>query len=215
MELAIEGLRSAGQLQAARAVELELQKENRKMRALIAESPAVADTFLQRRKVEEQDAILKRRRVAEQNERERAAANAIADRNAAAADFKKIRSSLHEEESKHACQRALSTFTLDVLGQGSRNAGGAKARTKRFEVLDRFARINAGLSPGQTNDWRWFKEALDAAMVVQHGEEWAELFSSLVQAFPEDDRSNTFSIFVHEETRRVFNGVAARRVPGT
>ena len=60
MELSIENLRSAGQLQAARAVELELQKENRNMRALIAESPAVADTFLQRRKVEEQDAILKR-----------------------------------------------------------------------------------------------------------------------------------------------------------
>ena len=51
LELAIEGLRSAGQLQAARAVELELQKENRQRRALIAESPAVADTFLQRRKV--------------------------------------------------------------------------------------------------------------------------------------------------------------------
>ena len=64
----------------ARVVDLELQTGNRgkKKRALVAESPAVADTFLQRRKVEEQDAILKRRRVAEQNERERAAAKAIA-----------------------------------------------------------------------------------------------------------------------------------------
>ena len=155
---------------------------------MIAESPAVADTFLQRRKVEEQDAILKRRRVAEQNERERAAAKAIADRNAAAADLKKTRSSLHEVESKRACQRAVSTFTLDALGQGSSNAGGVKARTKRFEVLDRLARNKAGLSPGQKNDWPWLKEAWDAAMVEEHGERWAELFSTWMQSLLDDGR---------------------------
>ena len=182
---------------------------------MVAESPAVADTFLQRRKVEEQDAILKRRRVAEQNERERAAAKAIADRNAAAAELKKMRSSLEEVESKRACQRAVSTFTLDALGQGSSNAGGVKARAKRFEVLDRLSRIKAGLSPGQKNDWSWFKEAWDAAMVAEHGERWAEVFSTWMQSLLNDGRSNAFSTFVHDETRRVFSGVAALHVPGT
>ena len=52
-------------------------------------------------------------------------------------------------------------------------------------------------------------------MVETHGEGWAELFSSWMQALLEDGRSNAFSIFVHEETRRVFHGVAALHVPGT
>ena len=53
----------------------------------------------------------------------------------------------------------LSKLTLDALGEGSPNAGGAKARKNRFEVLDRLSRLKAGLSAGQKNDWSWFKES--------------------------------------------------------
>jgi len=215
LELAMEGLRSAGQLQAAHAVELALRAEKRRTRALAAESPAIAEAFLQRRKVEEQDAVVKRRRVAKQNEREREAAKAIADRNAAVAELKKAKRSLQELESLRVSQHALNTFTLDVLGQGSHNAGGAKARTRRFEVLDRLARMNAGLSPAQKNDWHWFKEAWDEAMVAEHREGWAELFSAWMQGVLEDARRNAFSLFVHDETRRVFHGLAALHVPGS
>ena len=101
------------------------------------------------------------------------------------------------------------------VGQGSRHADGANARTKRVKVLDRLARINAGLSPGQKNDWSWSKEAWDAAMVAEHSERWAEVFSTWMQSLLNDGRSNAFSIFVHDETRRVFSGVAALHVPGT
>ena len=52
-------------------------------------------------------------------------------------------------------------------------------------------------------------------MVEEHGERWAELFSTWMQSLLDDGRSNAFSIFMHDETRRVFNGVAALHVPGT
>ena len=42
-------------------------------------------------------------------------------------------------------------------------------------------------------------------MVETHGEGWAELFSSWMQALLDDGGSNAFSIFVHDETRRVIN----------
>ena len=81
-------------------------------------------------------------------------------------------------------------------------------------MLDRLARIKAGLSPGQKNDWAWFKEAWDKAMVAQHAEDWAQVFAGWVQNVLNDDRSNAFSLFVYDETCRVFRDVAALHMPG-
>ena len=100
------------------------------------------------------------------------------------------------------------------MGSGSANAGGAKAKRNRFGVLDRLARIGAGLSAGQKNDWPWFKEAWDKEMVTQHGAKWASLFATWMQNVLDDERSNAFSTFVYNETCRVFHGVAALHVPG-
>ena len=52
-------------------------------------------------------------------------------------------------------------------------------------------------------------------MVEEHGDAWPEVFSTWMQSLLDDGRSNAFSIFVHDETRRVFHGVAALHVPGT
>ena len=84
-----------------------------------------------------------------------------------------------------------------------------------MDVLDRLAHIQAGLSAGQGNDWPWFKEAWDQEMVTQHGPHWASTFSGWVQAVLDDERSNAFSVFVYNETRRVFHQVQALHVPGT
>ena len=113
-----------------------------------------------------------------------------------------------------ACRHAVKSFTQEALGKGSLNAGVAKARKNRFEVLDRLARIRAGLSPGQKNDWPWFKEEWDKEMVKQHGANWAEEFSQWVQHVLESECSNAFSTFVYNETCRVFHGTAALHVPG-
>ena len=82
------------------------------------------------------------------------------------------------------------------------------------EVLDRLARIKAGLSAGQKNDWQWFKEAWDQEMVKQHGNAWGKIFAACMQNTLDDERSNAFSTFVYKETRRVFHSTAALHVPG-
>ena len=113
-------------------------------------------------------------------------------------------------ESRHA----IKSFTLEALGEGNGSAGGPKARKNRFEVLDRLARIRAGLSAGQKNDWSWFKEAWDKEMVQEHKAGWASLFAKWMQNVLDDESSNAFSTFVYNETCRVFHGTAALQVPG-
>ena len=82
-------------------------------------------------------------------------------------------------------------------------------------MLDRLARIKAGLSPGQKNDWQWFKESWDQEMVKDHGGNWAAFFSQWIQSVLDDERGNAFSVFVYNEMRRVFHDTAALHVPGS
>ena len=139
---------------------------------------------------------------------------AIEDRNVALAELRETKGKIQELESLGACRHAIETFTLDALGEGSATAGGLKGRKNRFDVLDRLARIGAGLSAGQKNDWAWFKEAWDKEMVNQYGVDWASNFAKWMQQVLDDERSNAFSTFVYNETCRVFKGVAALHVPG-
>ena len=119
-------------------------------------------------------------------------------------------------ENIRATKHAIKTFTPEVLGQGSNNAGGAKGKARRFEVLDRLARLKAGLSPGQKNDWQWFKESWGQAMVHHHKSNWGIIFfAGWVQNVLTDNRSNAFSLFVYNETCRVFKDTVALHVPGT
>ena len=214
LESTIESLRAIGSVSGVQSIELELKKERRRKRQLVKESPAVAEAFLQRRRAEEQNTLARKRLAAQMNEQSRKAAKAIADRDAAVAELKRHKSIIQEMESIRACKHAIKTFTVEALGEDSHNAGGAKARTRRFEVLDRLARFRAGLSPGQKNDWQWFKESWDQAMVAEHGKNWGSKFAGWMQQVLDDERSNAFSCFVHTETCRVFHGIAALHVPG-
>ena len=51
-------------------------------------------------------------------------------------------------------------------------------------------------------------------MLTKYGDEWLETFATWMQEVVMDSRSNAFSIFVYEETCRVFKGAAALQVPG-
>ena len=84
----------------------------------------------------------------------------------------------------------------------------------RFEVLDRLSRHKAGLSPAQKNDFAWWKEAWDEAMVTEHRANWAETFAGWVQKVMEAKATNAFSHFMYDETCRVFHEKAALAVPG-
>ena len=113
-----------------------------------------------------------------------------------------------------ASKHAMKSFTLEWLGADSANAGGAKGKKGRMEVLERLAHLKAGLSCGQKNDWPWFKEAWDQKMLAEHGGEWARVFAGWMENVLEDDRSNAFSLFVYSETLRVFKDSAALHLPG-
>ena len=211
---ALESLRAAGCVRGLQCIEAEVAKERRRVRALSVESPAVAVCFLRLRRAEEQRCLEAARAVADQNARKRAADKAICDRNAAVAEEKAAKKRLLDTEGTIACKHAVKTFLLDSLGAGEKNAGGGKGRKQRLEVLDRLRRIGAGLSAGQKNDWAWFSDAWDRAMVAEHGAGWAALFAQWMQGVLNDTRSNAFSLFVHKETLRVFHGAAALHVPG-
>ena len=195
-------------------VELAVAKERRHKRELVQGEPAVAEAFLRMRAAEEQEKRAKSMQLAEQRAMKRSLEETTSQRNAALAELKKTKKSIKDMENVQAAKYALKTYTVDALGAGSQNAGGAKARNKRFEVLDRMAGLRAGLSPGQRNDWPWFKESWDDKMVEEHRERWGELFAEWMQHLLDDDRSNAFSIFVHDETARVLSGSKALCVPG-
>ena len=214
LQSALDGLRTLGEFNASTHLEYELRKAKRFRRMLITQNPAVAEAFLQRRRADEAHTQAQQRLVAKMNEQSRLAAEAKADRDAALEELKRHKKSMLEMEGIRECKHALKQFTLPDLGEGSINAGGAKARDRRFEVLDRLRRMRAGLSPAQKNDWEWFKKTWDQEMVNQHGKNWAALFARWMQEVLDDNRSNAFSLFVHNETNRVFHGIVALQVPG-
>ena len=210
----IEGLQAIGSVRGVQCIELELGRERRKSRALGRESPAVADAFLRLRRAEDQDRLTNKRITDQHRARKRDAETALADRRAAVAELRETKRKIQELESICASKHAIRSFTMEALGEGWANSCGAKGRKNRCEVLDRLARIRAGLSAGQKNDFPWFKEAWDKEMAKQHGATWASVFSKWIQNVMNDERSNAFSTFVYTETCRVFHGTAALHVPG-
>ena len=179
------------------------------MRQLAQETPAVAESFSLLRRAEDAEAFTMQRIAVEDRERKRDVAEALSDKNAAVARLRETRRTIQELEGMAASRHALKTFTLRARGGGR-----ASSRNNRCEVLDRLARIRAGLSPGQKNDCPWFKEAWDNRMFDQHGASWGSRFAAWMQNILDDESANTFSTFVYKETCRVFNGTAALHVPG-
>ena len=210
----VEGLRAVGCVRAVQCLEFELTKARRRLRAITQENESVLNNFNSLRRAENLRRLEQDQAIAERKEKWRDAQRAIAAEKEATKQLQVKRQKLQELESVTACKHAIKNFTLEELGKGTNNAGGVKGRKNRWEVLDRIARLKAGLSAGQRNDWQWFKEAWDKAMVTEHGADWPEQFATWMQQVLTDPRSNAFSIFVYNETCRVFKGAAALQVPG-
>ena len=85
-------------------------------------------------------------------------------------------------------------------------------------MLDRMSRLGPGLSASQRNDWSWFKDTWDDAMLNEHKAEWGLLFSQWMQCVVNDFSSgtanNAFSKFVFDEHRRVLGRYLGLQVPG-
>ena len=165
-------------------------------------------------------------RAAEERKRRRLIDEAASRREAldklngeAAVAAKKLRASnkaIAEAEEVLEAKHALKSFTLEQLGAGKKNCGGAAGKKKRGDVLDRMARLGTGLSAPQRNDFAWFKDAWDTAMLVDHGAEWPRTFAEWMQRLLNDipeGAGNAFSMFAHPETRRKFATEVALVVP--
>ncbi len=71
------------------------------------------------------------------------------------------------------------------------------------------ARVGTGLSAPQRNDFAWFKDAWDTAMLGDHGADWPRTFAEWMQRWA----ANALSMFVHSGTRRKFRTEVALVVP--
>jgi len=218
IEATIDELKSVGLVRGVQAMESQLSKEKRRMRAAITEDPAVADTFLRMRTAELVQDLERKKALAQLNNRKREATKAIADRDTAIADLKRTKKAIQDMEGIRASKHEVKRFLLADLGEGDAKAGGAASKKKRLEVLDRLSRLGSGLSPGQVNDWQWFKHEWDKQMATIYQKEWASTFSAWMQDVMnvlDDGTSTAFSEFVYNETRRIFTGTVALHVPGS
>ena len=215
LSMSIEAMKGTGLVRVVQTLEHELHKEERRERELVRTQPAVAEAFLRFRRADQLKFQEEQRRILQLRKRKAEAAEAISVRKAAEAELKKAKKALLDLESHKALKHAVKTFTVEALGGNTANAGGAKGKRNRHEVLDRLSRHQSGLSDAQKNDFGWWKDEWDAAMVQEFKHHWAEAFAGYVQKILDDPSPNAFSKFVYNETVRVLHGQKALAVPGT
>lgn len=212
-EETLDMLKAVGAVRAMQCVQRELTKHKRTLRNLSQGSTSVANAFLQLRRAHDLEWMEKQQCLADQKDREVAMTKAIEARDAAIAETKKRKREIVDYENMKTALHAMKQFPLSCLGAGKDNAGGVQARNKRFEVLDRLAKLGQGLSPEQRNDWQWFKESWDDAMVKEYKAEWARTFAGWIQLVIRDEASNAMSKFVHRETLKIVSDVEGLKVP--
>ena len=163
----LEGMKGSGLVAPVAALEMELKKAQRAERELLRTEPAVAETFLRLRKAEAHEFHQKQLLAAQMKARHKEAAVAIAALDNAAAELNNLKRKSRELESERQCKHAVKTFSLGQLGDGQAKVGGAQGRKNRHEILDRLSRMRGyvGLSDEQRNDFAWWKDAWDEAMV--------------------------------------------------
>ena len=216
LETAMASLKEVGAQGSVAQLQNEIRKEKRRVRASSREDQDVLRALAQQR--DQEIASERQRRLMLQDDKKRAMTAAKLNEEAKVAEalLKKRRREIEDAEVVLETKHAIKQYTLQDLGMGQKRVGGVAARKNRLEVLDRLARLGQGLSPAQKNDFKWFKEAWDARMLQEHGDNWPELFMGWMQRLlgeNEDGVANAFSVFVHNETRRCFDGVSALRVP--
>ena len=210
-------LRACGAMSAAVHLENEIRKEKRRQRFLSRENANVAQAMARRRDVEIAANLKQRRLAADANAISQAAAKSKKELAVAGALMRKRKADLVEIEGLKESKYTMKRFSLENLGEGHPKGGGAVAKKRRFEVLDRLMRLGSGLSVAQKNDWVWFKDAWDEKMVVEHKGTWGGLFATWMQQVLDDYEQgvgNSISLFVHRETRRCFDFVPALLIPG-
>ena len=217
LETATGSLKQVGAQGAIAQLENGIRQEKRRARASSREDQEALRALAAQR--EQYIDSERKRRVVWQEDRKRAAtaANMRDAAVAAKALLKKRKREIEDAEDVLEAKHASKQCTVEDLGKGAkmkRRLDAAKKR--RWEVLDRLARLGQGLSPAQRNDVGWFKNAWDGRMLQEHGDSWPDVFMGWMQRLlgeNENGVANAFSVYVHNETRRCFDEVSALRVP--
>ena len=188
--------------------------EERRATGRLQEDPEIV-AALEARKVDD-DAKLQQQRRALQEELDKVAdaKKAAAEAKNAQEHLKKVRSQLKEAQDIKATRETLRTFSVDMLGEGKLRGGGAMAKKNRMEVLQRLA-SHATLTPQDRNDWSWFIEEWDRAMLDVHTVHWGSHFAGLVQAVLQDLETGdkaALSKFMRAEIKRVLSQHGVLRV---
>ena len=208
---ASDTLREVGAMSSVAGLENEIRKEKRRMRTWSREAP---DVLLALARSKEEETVRQRRTQRELGvlkERTASAAKLKKQVQEATATLAKRKREVRDAEALLEMRHATKTFALQALGQGRSGGGGKKGKDKRWEVLERMAKLGGGLSAPQKNDFAWWKSAWDEAMLQVHRDSWVEVFAGwMQQVLDEHERGvgNAFSLFVHSETRRCFPGPA-------
>ena len=213
---AINEIRPFGAMSAVQSLENELRKERKRQRSICNENPAVADAMLRRRDQERVQELQQQRAAAELNATRVSAASLQKEIADAKELLKKRKAQVLEAENLLEMKHAFKTFSPEMLGHGHAKGAGAAGRKRRHEVLDRMAHTGTGLSAGQKNDWAWFKDSWDEAMLSEHTAEWGGVFAQYIQGILDrldKGATNAFSLFVQDETKRVLAMVPALQVP--
>ena len=209
-------LRSWGDVCGSAFMELQRDKERRRLRELSKEDADVMEAL-----AAYQDAKAASERKAKRLRDEEARRRSDLDR--VTNDVRKARKMLQDQQARLAIneqalaiKNSVKRYSLAELGQGHRNGGPAVCRTARSDVLVRVSGLGNGLSAAQRSEFDWFRKAWDQAGIDDFGDQWAETFSTWIQNVLEEHElgnANAFSMFVHNETRRRLAGTLALTLP--
>ena len=169
-EQAMDVLKTYGAVTAVQQLENETRKELRRQRMQATDNPAVADALMDlktaRARAEREQMLA----VRDANKKQQELARLRKQSAEAAEMLQKRKKELLSVESILETRHAMKRYTPEALGQGKPRSGGVAARKLRYEVLDRLAKLGAGLTPAQKNDWSWFREAWDDRMCAEHAQ---------------------------------------------
>ena len=161
-------LKTYGAVTAVQQLENEKRKELRRQRMQATDNPAVADALMDlktaRARAEREQMLA----VRDANKKQQELARLRKESGEVAVMLQKRKKELLSVESILETRHAMKRYTPEALGQGKPRSGGVAARKLRYEVLDRMAKLGSGLTPGQKNDWSWFREAWDEKMCAEH-----------------------------------------------
>lgn len=216
LQSAMQTLKDAGQLSTVAHLQSQVNKEERKLRLRSSEDQEV-QRALQQHKDREEAAALKRKEVIAADNRLTMNSNKARKYLVnAKEELRILRKATADMESVAETRTAVKTFDPKKLQGDGKPRGEAVAKKMRFEILDRLARLGTGLSASQRNDYAWWRDAWDSAMLTQHGVAWGEKFATWVEKILKDiagGKANAFSKFVHDETVRCFHDDLVLMVP--